>query len=70
MTAEAMRFSHEKRESTAVQLLALALIAMTLICVGIVAKQQVLHPGARIILAHAAVSDLNWIWREAAERSR
>ncbi len=25
------------------------------------------HPGARVILAHAAVSDLSWIWREARE---
>nr|MBA2600067.1 amidohydrolase family protein [Actinomycetota bacterium] len=25
------------------------------------------YPDARIILAHAAISDLNWIWREAPE---
>jgi uncharacterized protein len=25
------------------------------------------HPGARLILAHAGISDLAWIWREAAE---
>ena len=27
------------------------------------------HPGARLILAHAGISDLAWIWREAAELS-
>ncbi len=27
------------------------------------------HPGARMILAHAGISDLAWIWREAAELS-
>lgn len=26
------------------------------------------HPGARLILAHAAVSDLGWIWREVGAR--
>ncbi|UJA21188.1 amidohydrolase family protein [Thermoleophilia bacterium SCSIO 60948] len=26
------------------------------------------HPGARLILAHAAVSDLGWIWREIGAR--
>jgi hypothetical protein len=26
------------------------------------------HPGARVILAHAAVSDLAWIWRHAGGR--
>lgn len=25
------------------------------------------HPGARLILAHAGISDLAWIWREAAQ---
>jgi uncharacterized protein len=25
------------------------------------------HPGVRLILAHAGISDLAWIWREAAE---
>jgi hypothetical protein len=26
------------------------------------------HPGANVILAHAGISDLAWIWRRAAER--
>ena len=25
------------------------------------------HPGMRLILAHAGISDLAWIWREAAD---
>ena len=25
------------------------------------------HPGARLVLAHAGISDLAWIWRDAAE---
>jgi uncharacterized protein len=26
------------------------------------------HPGLRLILAHAGISDLSWIWRQAADR--